>query len=82
MREHVDDDSMYRAGGVNGFKVASPYENGEKQAKTEEEQEEFIDFLHQQPPGYLYIRHQYFIDFTRYKNHNYVNHSLFRRTLF
>ncbi|CAK8694315.1 unnamed protein product [Clavelina lepadiformis] len=58
----------YRAGGVNGFKVASPYENGEKQAKTEEEQEEFIDFLHQQPPGYLYIRHQYFIDFTRFNS--------------
>ena len=55
----------YQLGGVNGFQVASPYEEGEKPSKSEEESIEFIKFLHQQPSGYMYIRHQYFIDFTK-----------------
>jgi len=55
----------YWLGGANGFIVASPYEEGEKPAKTEEDQRQFVEFLHQQKSGYLYIRHQYFIDFSR-----------------
>nr|XP_002130122.1 uronyl 2-sulfotransferase-like [Ciona intestinalis] len=65
----------YRLGGANGFKVASPYEDGEKPNKNEEEEANFVEFLHEQSPGYMYIRHQYFIDFTRFgqKQPLYVN---------
>ena len=55
----------YRLGSSNGFEVASPYEDGEKPSKTELESNEFINYLHKQQPGFMYIRHQYFIDFTQ-----------------
>uniref|UniRef100_H2ZJG2 Sulfotransferase n=1 Tax=Ciona savignyi TaxID=51511 RepID=H2ZJG2_CIOSA len=65
----------YRLGAANGFKVASPYEDGEKPNKNEEDQMHFVNFLHEQRPGYMYIRHQYFIDFTKFgkKQPIYVN---------
>ena len=54
----------YKLGGANTFKVESPYEVGEKPLKSRLEQEEFIDYLKAQEPYYMYIRHQYYIDFT------------------
>ena len=53
----------YKLGAQNTFKVESPYEVGEKPLKTRLEQEEFIDYLKAQEPYYMYIRHQYYIDF-------------------
>lgn len=53
----------YKLGGRNNFKVESPYEPGEKPEKTITEQREFVDFLQNQEPPYMYIRHQYYIDF-------------------
>jgi len=54
----------YKLGGANTFKVESPYEVGEKPLKSRLEQEEFIDYLKAQEPYYMYIRHQYYIDFS------------------
>ncbi|CBY07784.1 unnamed protein product [Oikopleura dioica] len=54
----------YKLGGKNNFKVESPYEPGEKPEKTITEQREFVDFLQNQEPPYMYIRHQYYIDFS------------------
>ena len=53
----------YKLGQRNSFKVESPYEDGEKPDKTLHEQTEFIDYLKNQEPPYMYIRHQYYIDF-------------------
>lgn len=53
----------YRLGAKNGFKVASPYEPGEKQNIPSSEQRAFIEHLHNQQPPYMYIRHQHFINF-------------------
>ena len=53
----------YDLGGRNNFKVESPYEPGEKQKKTEEEQNSFRKYVLNEQPPYMYIRHQYFIEF-------------------
>ena len=53
----------YKLGGKNSFKVESPYEPGEQPKKTREQEFEFIDYLKAQEAPYMYIRHQYYIDF-------------------
>lgn len=55
----------YKLGAENGFKVASPYEEGEKPGRTEPEQKKFIKYLRSQKSPYMYIRHQYFINFEK-----------------
>ena len=53
----------YDLGGKNGFKVESPYEPGEKQTKSQEEQDAFRKYVFEQTPPYMYIRHQNYVDF-------------------
>ncbi|XP_039249605.2 uronyl 2-sulfotransferase-like isoform X1 [Styela clava] len=67
--------TSYSLGAQNGFKVASPYEDGEKPNKSGEEQMEFIKYLHSQTHPFMYIRHQYFIDFENFgeKQPIYIN---------
>merc|ERR1719427_2030629 len=66
---------FYKLGGENKFRVASPYEAGEQQDKNEDEEESFTNFLTSEPHPFVYIRHLYFIDFTKYhkKQPMYVN---------
>lgn len=54
----------YKLGSRNNFKVESPYEAGERPDKSRSEQIEFVDYLKNQEPPYMYIRHQYYIDFS------------------
>lgn len=66
----------YDLGGNNNFKVESPYEPGEKQQKTNDEQVAFREHVLSQSPPYMYIRHQYFVDFpseTERKEIAYIN---------
>lgn len=53
----------YDLGGKNHFKVESPYEPGEKQTKSIEEQDAFRKYVFDQKPPYMYIRHQNYVDF-------------------
>ncbi|CBY40178.1 unnamed protein product [Oikopleura dioica] len=53
----------YDLGGKNQFKVESPYEPGEKQTKSQEEQDAFRKYVFDQKPPYMYIRHQNYVDF-------------------
>lgn len=66
---------FYKLGGQNKFRVASPYENGERQDKTDEEEKSFVTQLYTEDHPFVYIRHLYFVDFTKYgeKQPLYVN---------
>lgn len=55
----------YDLSGRNNFKVESPYEPGEKQTKTETEQTAFKEYLFAQESPYMYIRHQYYVEFEK-----------------
>lgn len=53
----------YDLGAQNNFKVESPYEPGEKQKKTSDEQDQFRSYVSHAKPPYMYIRHQYYVEF-------------------
>jgi len=67
---------FYRLGSINKFQVTSPWEPGEKQEKSDEEENEFVNMIRGRAETPMaYIRHIYFVDFKIYKQKQplYVN---------
>ena len=58
---------FYRLGSINKFQVLSPWEPGEKQEKSDEEEKEFVNMIKSTKEFPMaYIRHIYFVDFTTF----------------
>ena len=67
---------FYRLGSINKFQVTSPWEPGEKQEKSDEEENEFVNMIRGRAETPMaYIRHIYFVDFKMfvYKPNNFSN---------
>jgi len=66
---------FYKLGALNKFHVTSPYEKGEKQEKNKDEEQKFVSWITSQSHPFAYIRHIYFVDFTRFQLHQpiYIN---------
>jgi len=59
---------LYKLGSLNKYRVASPYEDGERQDKGESEELAFVSSFEKEKFPYAYIRHLYFVDFTQHKS--------------